>query len=358
MTDFREARAALWGFLVLGFFFCAVLGSGYVNPSDFWLLFRTYLGMGFALWFAVGIFATAGMLWKNRPAKDGTAPSPFVLIRGWFETQWDENRLARTLWPPILFAMLLTSFNAFKQKILATQGFAFDPVFAEADRWLFFGQDGWRFFHDWFGSPTATGLIDASYHAWFVPMSVGVMVCAFLGASHYRLRTQYLLTYLFVWIGLGSVMAFLMPSAGPCFYNLLVAPQQSYAEMMAVLNAHNAALEASGGHVQALSNMQGLLNAREADGLVIGGGISAMPSVHNGLSVLFAIAAFRFSRVAGYALSAYAVLIWVGSVYLGWHYGLDGIVSAVLVIGFWKLSGRLADAIARPVHPWSKLAAA
>lgn len=358
MTDFRETRAALWGFLVLGFYFCAVLGSGLVDPGDFWLLFRTYLGMGFALWFAIGVFATTYMLWSNRPQRGGTAPSPILLIRGWFDRQWAENRLTRTLWPPLLFAMLLTAFNAFKQKILATQGFAYDPVFAEADRYLFFGKDGWRFFHDLFGSPTATSLIDASYHAWFVPMSVGVMVCAFLGASHYRLRTQYLLTYLFVWIGLGSVMALLMPSAGPCFYNLLVGPQPSYAEMMAVLGQHNAVLEAGGGHVQALGNMHGLLAAREADGLVIGGGISAMPSVHNGLSVLFAIAAFRFHRWAGYALSAYAVLIWVGSVYLGWHYGFDGIVSAALVIAFWKLSGLFADAISRPVHPWSRLAKA
>jgi membrane-associated phospholipid phosphatase len=42
-------------------------------------------------------------------------------------------------------------------------------------------------------------------------------------------------------------------------------------------------------------------------------------------------------------MTAYAVLIWIGSVYLGWHYATDGIVGASMTIGLWKLSGKLAE---------------
>lgn len=345
MTDIREARAALWGFLVIAVYFVWVMGNGLVPTQNFVALFRNYLLAGFSLWLVAGLCGLFILLWRNRPRKGEEAASPFFVIRDWFGRQWTENRLTRALWPPVLFAMLITSFNAFKQKILATQPFIHDEWLAEADQWLFFGQDGWIFFHNLFGSPAATRFIDMSYHAWFVPMSVGLIVCAFLGSENYRLRTQYILTYIFIWIVLGSVMAFLIPAAGPCFYNDLVGSHQSYAQMMEVLREHDAILQSQGGHVQALNNMSALLSAQDADGLVVGGGISAMPSVHNGLSVLFAIAAFRINRWAGYVMAGYAALILIGSVYLGWHYALDGIVSAIATIIFWRIAGKLADAM-------------
>ncbi|MGP1352196.1 MAG: phosphatase PAP2 family protein [Parasphingopyxis sp.] len=356
MTEFREARAAFWGFLVTAVYFVIVFANDRVPTESFFALFRNYLTAAFALLFAVGVFGLVFLLWKNRPKKGQEAPSPLIVIRDWAEEEWTEHRFIRILWPPMLFAMLITAFNAYKQKILATQPFAHDPWLAEADRWMFFGQDGWIWFHDWFGSPTATLLIDLSYHAWFVPMSIGVIVCAFLGANSYRLRTQYLLTYLFVWIGLGTFLAFLLPSAGPCFYNPLVGPHESYADLMAIIRAHDEMLGAGGGNLTALHSMDGLLRARDAEGLVIGGGISAMPSVHNALAVLFALGAYRINRTFGYIMAAYAALIWVGSVYLGWHYGSDGIVSAIAVVIFWKVAGRIADALDRPAAERARVA--
>src|SRR3546814_5985014 len=55
-----------------------------------------------------------------------------------------------------------------------------------------------------------------------------------------------------------------------------------------------------------------------------------MPSVHNGLAALFAIAAFRLWRPLGWVVAAYAALIWVGSIHLGWHYAIDGMVSIAM----------------------------
>ena len=92
-----------------------------------------------------------------------------------------------------------------------------------------------------------------------------------------------------------------------------------------------------------------LLSAHGSDAIVMGGGISAMPSVHNALSVLFALAAWKVYRPLGWAFAAYAVAIWIGSIHLGWHYGLDGIVAAILTYAIWVGAGRLADRLERPL---------
>src|SRR3546814_11562159 len=81
----------------------------------------------------------------------------------------------------------MASFNAFKQMVLVSAGFGFDPLFAEIDRALFLGHDPWRVTHAIF-SPMATYAIDRAYHGWFAPMSLGVLLCAFGAPRSYRLR--------------------------------------------------------------------------------------------------------------------------------------------------------------------------
>jgi membrane-associated phospholipid phosphatase len=79
--------------------------------------------------------------------------------------------------------------------------------------------------------------------------------------------------------------------------------------------------------------------------LMVGGGISAMPSVHNALAALFALAAFQLNRAAGWIAASYAALIWIGSIHLGWHYALDGVVAFALTYGIWIVCGRIAAAL-------------
>jgi hypothetical protein len=64
-----------------------------------------------------------------------------------------------------------------------------------------------------------------------------------------------------------------------------------------------------------------------------------MPSLHNAMAVLFACAAYQADRRIGRLFAGYALLIWIGSIHLGWHYAVDGIVAAALTVAIWKLAG-------------------
>lgn len=338
MIDSREIRAAGVGAALVCGYMAFVLMSGRIGLADFGHLFAAYLRGSFSLWLLVMACGFAWLVYSGRPR------SPAAIIIDWIKARWARDYLVSLLWPPLLFAALMSSFNAFKQMILPIAGFRFDPLFAAADRLLFLGEDPWRITHALFGSPAATSVIDTAYHGWFVPMSLGLMVCAWLPASTYKLRTQYLLSYITMWIGVGSILAFLLPAAGPCFYADVVNGGQDFAPLMEEL----AADQAAAAPLSALAFQADLLRMHGGNVLTVGGGISAMPSVHNGLAALFAFAAFRVSRKAGWAMAGYAALIWIGSIHLGWHYAIDGIVSIALAWGIWTVSGRIADLLARP----------
>jgi hypothetical protein len=345
MLDRKELRAAGVGASAVLVYALLILASGQVDPGQFVRLITFYVGGAMVLWVGLGIILGFTHICV-RARRSGSEPFLVELLRSAIVGRWERDRFVSLLWPPVLFASLIGSFNAFKQMVLPLAGFGADPWLARADRLLFLGNDGWRVTHALFGSAEATFAMDRLYHGWFLPMALGVILCAWLPATTYRLRTQYLLSYIGVWIGLGSLLAVLLPSVGPCFYSDLVGPSPAYEELMRRLGEMRSA---EGSQLFALKNQAVLIRAQGGENLVIGGGISAMPSVHNALAALFAIAAWQASRPLGVLLGLYALVIWVGSIHLGWHYGLDGVVAVAATLGIWKVAGRIADRLERPI---------
>jgi len=344
MLQVRETRAVALGAAVVGTYMALVLMSGRVDPVQFSQLLLVYLTGSFTLWIVAGVITL--LIHIVRGARtSGREPFLRESVISFARERWQRDHCASLLWPPLLFATLMASFNAYKQMVLPGAGFALDPLFREADRLLFLGTDPWKVTHALFGSPSATMTIDRFYHGWFAPMAVGLLICAWTPASSFRLRTQYILSYIAVWIGIGSVLAFLLPSAGPCYYSHFHGADPSFNELLQRLGDIQAA---NGQRLNALYNQHALLDSFGSDRLAIGRGISAMPSVHNGLAVLFALAAFRLNKTAGILFSLYAALIWVGSIHLGWHYAVDGIVSVALTFGVWRVCGRIAERLEKP----------
>jgi PAP2 superfamily protein len=345
VQDVREMKAASAGGLIVVLYIVLTLATGRVGLGDFAGFVMMYLQTSFALWSAVGVIWMLAKLYRERPAAGKPPASPFAVLATSVRERWERDRFISWLWPPILFGILMATFNAFKQMVLPVAGYGFDPVAARIDRVLFLGNDAWRVTHALFSSPSASLAFDRAYHGWFVPMSLGVILCAWMPSASFRLRTQYLLSYLGVWVGIGSVLAFLMPSAGPCYYSKLVGPAPEFDALTSQL-AHDQL--ASGAQFGSLAIQRMLFDAREVDHLVLGGGVSAMPSVHNALAVLFALAAFRLNKAAGWLFAAYAAVIWIGSIHLGWHYAADGLVAAALTFAIWAMCGRIAARLDQP----------
>ncbi|HEX8389173.1 MAG TPA: phosphatase PAP2 family protein [Sphingomonas sp.] len=313
-------------------------------------LLADHLRIAASLWTLVALLATGVLLRRGRVRPDGSSPSrrPSLarLVGEELDRRWRRDRFLSLFTPPLLFAWLVATFNLFKQRVLPQAGFPLDPALAGLDRLLFGGVDAWRVTHGLIPSPWATLAIDMLYHGWFLPMSLGVMICAFLPTTADRLRMRYLLSFVAIWVLLGSGMASVLASAGPCFQPTAIGLASGFEPLLARLDAQDAwvAARLSGGGLSALDFQRGLL-ALHSSGreLAVGGGISAMPSIHNALAALFAMAAFQLDRRAGWAMTAYAGLIWVGSVHLGWHYAVDGPVAVAATAAIWRMSGGVAD---------------
>jgi hypothetical protein len=78
--------------------------------------------------------------------------------------------------------------------------------------------------------------------------------------------------------------------------------------------------------------------------------ISAMPSVHVAVAVLFALAGWEANRVMGLAFTAYALVVLVGSVHLGWHYAVDGYFAAIATAVIWIGTGFALQAWFKAIH--------
>lgn len=254
--------------------------------------------------------------------------SPFAFCFNKLKEKWQQDRFFSFIWPISTLIILIPSFNVFKQTILSERGFTTDPFLAKLDFYIFQNDPG-LLLHSLIGSLTTTLIIDNLYHAWFLPMILGVILVSICSST--TLRIRYMSCYIFSWIVIGSILAWLFPSAGPCFYIDFVNPNyENYTKLMSQLYNHHQQTP-----ISALIYQQYLSEAFNTESLAIGGSISAMPSVHVALATLFALGSFSINKWFGYVMSFYALFIWLSSVYLGWHYFIDGLISFILVLFFW-----------------------
>lgn len=246
----------------------------------------------------------------------------------------DRRRLANGLPMLLAFIPYIYAYTAFKNNIPVVMGFDWDQAFSALDRALHFGADPWVLLHPVFGNAPMTFLLNINYNLWFIVMW-GVWVFFAFSEKSSETRTRFFLCFMLTWLAGGTVMAFYYSSAGPCFFERMGFAPDPYAPLMAHLNAVNATLPIWALDVQN-ALWDGYLGKGELEG------ISAMPSMHCSSALLFAMAGFRASRLAGWLLSIHAGLILLGSVYLGWHYAVDGYAAFAFTWICWKLCGPIA----------------
>jgi hypothetical protein len=183
------------------------------------------------------------------------------------------------------------------------------------------------------GHPAVTRTIDVLYILW-LPLNAGVLV--WQGWSRGRDRSRFFLSYLLIYIVLGTGSAIALSAAGPCYYEAVTGQSSPYAPLMQYLAGLDAEQPIIALRVQHTlwENYTRSLNLPFV-------GISAMPSVHVAVAVLFAIIGWRTSRWLGWVFTGFAGVVLVGSVHLGWHYAVDGYLSVAATLALWGLAGAL-----------------
>jgi hypothetical protein len=238
------------------------------------------------------------------------------------------ERLASVAVAVLIIPLFLNTYGSWKGMIPDLHPFAFDPALTSLDRSLHMGHDPWQQLQPVIGHPMITRMIDVLYILW-LPLNAGMIV--WQGWSPRReLRKRFFLSYVLIYMLLGTAAAIALSAAGPCYYAAVTGGPSPYQPLMDYLGALDATQPLFAIRVQH-TLWQNYASGSNMPFV----GISAMPSVHVGVAVLFALMGWRTARWLGGLLTAYAAVVMVGSVHLGWHYAVDGYASVAGTLAIW-----------------------
>lgn len=228
----------------------------------------------------------------------------------------------------LLMPLFKSAFASLKQIIPDIHFFCCDYSLMRCDRLLHFGHLPWKLFKFILDNETIVIIFDRLYMLWFLILSIFCLLMAW--SRKRRQRLNFFLLTLVVWAVFGSLLGTTLSSAGPCYYDKVVSKQKNpYQPLMDRIEEINKDTP-----LWAVHNQQGLWKAYSEKKWLPFGGISAMPSVHVAMAVVFALFAWRVNQFLGGFFWVYLIIIQVSSIILGWHYAVDGYVSICLTMLF------------------------
>ncbi|MCB2078811.1 MAG: phosphatase PAP2 family protein [Novosphingobium sp.] len=242
---------------------------------------------------------------------------------------------ARTHWRRIILVFIgfsLTGaiqlgFNWVKPQIAILFPFWADPTFAAMDHAIF-GADPWLPLTRMLGDG-GIAFLDTVYSLWY-PVTLfalfGVLITD---------KGKAILSYFMLWGVFGTVTQALLSAAGPIFWGRIGLGER-FDTMIAQLPPGT----------KGASEYLWMNHTAEINDLAVG--ISAMPSMHVAMACWIAIAYAR-TKLAPVGI-AYWLLVFTGSVALGWHYFVDGVAGSLGALACWYLAGKIVELPA----PWSR----
>ena len=254
-------------------------------------------------------------------------------------------RLASGLPMVLSLSLLIEGFSRVKYNIPVIRPFDWDVTFNDLDKTIHFGTLPWEWLQPVLGFPIVTFLINVNYNLWFIVMWCLWAVLAFTLEPN-ATRMRFFLAFILTWAVGGGLFAVLFSSAGPCYYALIGLSPDPYTPLMDYLNRVNELVP-----LWAIDTQMMLWQAHIGEQNMVAG-ISAMPSMHNASALLFALVGWKIGRRTGLALSAFAVLIFIGSIHLGWHYAVDAYLGWAITLLAWWICGPIARWNQR--QPWTQ----
>ena len=227
----------------------------------------------------------------------------------------------------IMIGVGASLFLPLKYAIPQLVSFWLDVPLAHAEKRLF-GINPWLMLDRCLG--LFAGPMDWLYGLWLPTQTLILFLVVLQRCS--AAKSRVLISYVLAWFLLGVVGATFFSSAGPIFYDRLLGGTE-FAGLRETLQNRGAWV--------ALGESDRMWASLTGGQPTIVAGISAVPSIHVAISFWMFLAARQMApRAARYALG-YAVLIWIGSVQLGWHYVTDGLVGLLGMLAVWKLGWHL-----------------
>lgn len=301
---------------------------------------RDLLIYGFVAAFIIGTGAVAASLGMAAQFKPYLYPLPFLFVMVLGGGYLAALSTIRAPSPLAEFRRLVAQIDASKVATLAAIGLFFgaftsaknllpllfpfkhDRYLADIDA-MIHGGDAWRLL-TWL----PYSLTERVYHqAWFAIL-LGLTGYAVLFSRH---RERYIWTFLISWVVLGVFGAAIFMSGGPVFYERLTGSPRFH-ELFQLLKGS-----------RAVAYADILWEHHAGASTEAGSGISAFPSMHLSMATLFFLFAWRTSKLFGFGMLAFGLIILAGSVRLGWHYAIDGYFSILVTTGIWTAAGWLLE---------------
>jgi hypothetical protein len=233
------------------------------------------------------------------------------------------RRLAFALTTMLSAPLFFNAFTAWKSMIPVVHPYSMDLLLAHLDALLHGGAP--HRLLEWL--PLVP--VDRIYFfAWGEVLLLALMVMA------WRAETRVLLAFVLTWIVLGTVVAIVVPSAGPPYFATLTG-RNDYAGLLTHLE------HAGGAPLIAPQIQRNLWRIYESGGVATASGISAFPSMHVAVPALLTFASWGRSRVLSLMLGGFTIVIFISSVALGWHYAVDGYAGVLGAGAIWMLVARL-----------------
>ncbi len=222
----------------------------------------------------------------------------------------------------ISLAVMMTVQSSLKQAIPLLNARTYDPILNGIETFLHGGISPswvlsahsrpavWLFF------------LDTCYYLWFPFLT---LVAVYFMTHVYRARRdRYLTAFLAIWL-VGAVIGSVWPSHGPCYVDDSAFPNYEMPFCVVTQQFLRSNYESIGEIVLSGDG-----------GMTFGCGLMAMPSLHVTACALYVIFLWREKWYLRLGSVLYLALIFLGSLYSGWHYAIDGYAGvAIAVVSAW-----------------------
>lgn len=296
----------------------AVLVASRVHPSGFGFVVDTF----------VIVQHYTKIVGKYLPSVAAIVLIPLLIRRA----IWTRDRIFDLVLSVVGVLTFGFAFSLFKTSMPFIHPYWADAPFVALDRLLHFGADPWVATHK-LATFINPAYVDAIYlHVWTLPAILGPMLLVLFDRDQNRIG-RYLSLYCAVWIGLGNVFALAFLSVGPVYYGLLTG-DASFDPLIHSLGA--AGMDDA--RLGAVRDWLWKVYSGEVTG--VGSGISAFPSVHVGVAAMAMFYLAERSRYLAPIGAVFLLIILFLSVYVGFHYAVDGYFSIAFVALFWLAQKR------------------